>query len=76
LQFFDVLGHAGVFVVEVVASGELVEAGLGVLALLDLQVPIIGSAFVGRDSDGVRPSHHRAESSTNHRKPFPWLPRM
>lgn len=44
LQFFDVLGHAGVFVVEVVAAGELVEAGLGVLALLDLQVPAVGHA--------------------------------
>ena len=49
LEFFDVLGHAGVFVVEVVAAGELVEAGLGVLALLDLQVPVVGHAGAGGD---------------------------
>ena len=38
LEFFDVLRHAGVFVVEVLATLELVEAGLGVLALLDVLV--------------------------------------
>ena len=38
------LGHAGIFVVEVVADLELVEAGLGILALLDVQVAVVGQA--------------------------------
>ena len=35
MELFDMLGHAGVFVVEVLAALELVRGGLGVLAVLD-----------------------------------------
>ena len=44
LHFFGVLGYPGVFVVEVVAPGEFVEAGLGVFARIDFQVPVVGHA--------------------------------
>jgi hypothetical protein len=50
LQFFDVLDDAGVFIVAVLAALELVEAGLGILTLLDVQDSEEGHAGAGRDS--------------------------
>ena len=50
LELFDVLGHAGVFVVEVLATLELVGGGLGVIALLGrLLVDLPEAMFTRKD---------------------------
>jgi hypothetical protein len=50
LELFDVLGHAGVFVVEVLAALELVGGGLGVLTLLGrLLVDLPEAMFIRKD---------------------------